>query len=53
MADSNNMPVAALVLIVLFSIMPNVKESKNYLKSIDKNMHTHAADDIQGIGGWY
>jgi hypothetical protein len=30
------------------------KESNGHLKSIDKKMHTHAADgSVQGIGGWY
>jgi hypothetical protein len=30
------------------------KESNGHLKSIDKKMHTHAADDsVNGIGGWY
>ncbi len=29
-------------------------ESNGHLKSIDKKMHTHAADgSINGISGWY
>ena len=35
-------------------IWPNLKYSTDYLKSIDKKMHTHAADgSIDGIRGWY
>ena len=30
------------------------KTSNGHLKSIDKKMHTHAADDsVNGICGWY
>ena len=43
-----------IFVLLWFSIMPNVRQSKNYLESIDEKMHTHASDgSINGIRGWY
>jgi len=41
--------------VVFLNIMSNqLKDSKESLESIDKKMHTHAADgSINGIRGWY
>ena len=46
---------AALILFwVVFSIERLRSTNKDYLKSIDKKMHTHAADgSLVGIRGWY
>lgn len=43
-----------IFLYVALSIAPNLRTNNDYLKSIDKKMHTHAADgSINGIRGWY
>ena len=43
-----------LFLVVLFGILPNLGQSRDFLESIDEKMHTHAADGpINGIRGWY
>ena len=51
--DGLNVAAGIIALFIIWSISPNLKASKNYLKSIDKKMHTHAVDDVKGIGGWY
>tara|TARA_B100001094_G_C17391713_1_gene421611 strand:+ start:88 stop:258 length:171 start_codon:yes stop_codon:yes gene_type:complete len=39
---------------ITLSIAPNLRTNNDYLKSIDKKMHTHASDgSINGIRGWY
>jgi hypothetical protein len=39
---------------IIWAMSPKLKASRDYLKSIDKKMHTHAADgSINGIRGWY
>lgn len=56
MADGFDVVAPALVILlyVALSIAPNLRDSNDYLKSIDKKMHTHAADgSINGIRGWY
>ena len=56
MADGGGGQGAAVMILfwLVFSIMPNLKDSKDYLKSIDKKTHTHAADgSVNGIRGWY
>ena len=54
MAEAFDPFTGLIFFIALWSIRPNLRDSKNYLKSIDEKMHTHAADgSIQGIGGWY
>ena len=43
-----------IALYVIYKMSPNLTDSRDYLKSIDKKMHTHAADgSLVGIGGWY
>jgi hypothetical protein len=54
MADNLLVDLSFVLIVVLFFATHSEQSKQDkFRKRVDEKMHTHAADDVQGIGGWY